>query len=265
MFVFRKKLKTFLRTVSGTARPRAKPFIMSYQAMTEELKGKLASTFTKAICGYHMVNDAPVKEAVWEDLNVLVLQRSGCVVDEQSRGSHQPGADITCSLGRFSNKSTMVNRDKASFDISSYRLTTVCSAANHGTPEGLITEINRRKNFEYYSILLRDEVPAQAPEQAQEIEYRWLLVPADYAAFDPAQYEWTLQHGKTTRTRDTTTGWSTNVLDGSSMKVTFSMSSQLWIHVNMTEEMKGFVVGSCRVKMGRTMDYVSVFEKAAEI
>jgi hypothetical protein len=29
--------------------------------------------------------------------------------------------------------------------------------------------------------------------------------------------------------------------------------------------MKGFVVGSCRVKMGRTMDYVSVFEKAAEI
>ena len=248
---------------------------------SEETKQCLAATFQKAIRGYHMVNDAPVKEAVWEDLNVLVLQHSDCPVEEQSRGSHKPGADITCSLGRFSNKSSTVNADKASFDISSYRLTTVCSAANHGTPEGVIKEIDRRKDFEYYSILLRDDKPtadeqpvqpavqtepAAAQSSVDELEYKWLLIPANYGAFDPSQYEWTLQQGKTARTRDTTTGWSTNVLHGSSMKVTFSMSSQLWIHVGMTaEKMQEFTVGCCRVKVGRTMDYVSLFEKVAEV
>lgn len=229
--------------------------------INEETRKKLSANFTKAISGYHLVNDAPAKEAVWEDLNALMLEKSGCSVEEQARGSHKPGSDIACSLGRFSNKSTTVNKDKASFDISSYRLTTVCSAANHGTPESIAAEINRRKDFEYYSILLRDE-----SSKPGEIVYKWLLIPSDYSAFDPAQYNWTLQEGKTARTRDATTGWTTDTIDGSSMKVTFSMSSQLWIHVNLLPSvMQDFVVGECSVRVGRTMDYVSLFEKVAAV
>jgi hypothetical protein len=48
---------------------------------------------------------------------------------------------------------------------------------------------------------------------------------------------------------------------GTSMSITFSMSSQLWIDVKITEELKKFVVASCRVHRGRKYNYIQLYEK----
>ena len=39
------------------------------------------------------------------------------------------------------------------------------------------------------------------------------------------------------------------------------MSSQLWIDLNITEEMKKFIVGSCTVNIGRKYNYIQLYEK----
>jgi Ser-tRNA(Ala) deacylase AlaX len=72
--------------------------------------------------------------------------------------------DINCSLGRISNKSAKYSNNKKSIDISSYRLTTVCSEKKCGTPTEIIEEINKRKNFDYYSFIVRDETDKKSDE-----------------------------------------------------------------------------------------------------
>lgn len=212
----------------------------------------LASNFEKCVKGYHLLNDEPIKEAVWEDINAQVLVASGCSVESKSSGSHKPGADISCSLGSFSNKSTQYEGD--GFKISSYRLTSVCSDKNPGKPEEILAEINKRKNFEYYSIIVRKDSP-------QEIQYDWYLIPSDYAAFNPASYEWQPKIGKIGKNKGSATGWETNTVNGSSMSITFSMSSQLWLDIKLTEEMKKFCISSVNVKKGRKYNYIQLFER----
>jgi len=117
---------------------------------------KLSENFIKCVKGYHLINDDPIKETPWEDINAQVLITSGYTIDAQSNGSHKSGADLVCSLGELSNKSTQYD-SITSFKISSYRLTTVCSDKTPGNIERIIDEINSRKNFKYYSIIVRDE------------------------------------------------------------------------------------------------------------
>jgi hypothetical protein len=45
------------------------------------------------------------------------------------------------------------------------------------------------------------------------------------------------------------------------MSITFSMSSQLWIHLTITEDMKKFIVGSCTVKVGKKFNYIELYDK----
>ena len=66
-----------------------------------------------------------------------------------------------------------------------------------------------------------------------------------------------MKKGKNTGAK---TGWETETLNGSSMSITFSMSSQLWIDLHITEEMKQFIVGSCSVKIGRKYNYIQLYE-----
>jgi len=218
----------------------------------EETICKLKSNFSKCVNGYHLINDDPIKEAPWEDINSIILKESGCNVDTQSKGSHKSGGDLTCSLGCFSNKSTQYKSANSSFEISSYRLTTVCSDKNPGKIADIIDEINRRKNFNYYSIIVRDDTP-------KSILYDWYLIPADFPALDPSTYKWQPKLGKIGKNKDSIVGWETDIINGSSMTITFSMSSQLWISLNITNDMKKYIVGSCTVTKGRKYNYIDIY------
>ena len=230
---------------------------MSMNTITDEMRASLGTNFEKCVNGYHLVNDDPIKETPWEDINAIVMNASGCPVNSQSNGSHKPGGDLSCSLGDFSNKSTQYDKGNSSFKISSYRLTTVCSDKTNGKIEEIISEINNRKNFAYYSIIVREDTENQ-------IMYVWYLIPSDFPALNPASYTWQPKLGKTGKNKGEVTGWETDQMNGSSMSITFSMSSQLWIDVNVTEEMKQFVVGSCRVNRGRKYNYIQLYERECE-
>lgn len=91
--------------------------------------------------------------------------------------------DIDSSFGRISNKSAKYSKNKKYIDISSYRLTTVCSDNNTGNIIDIINEINKRKNYDYYSIIVRNENDVN-------IEYDWYMFPSNYLIFEPNSYEW---------------------------------------------------------------------------
>lgn len=212
---------------------------------------EFAINFAKCVKGYHLINDDPIKESPWEDINAIILNASGCPVNSQSDGSHRSGADLDCSLGSLSNKSTQYEKGNGSFKISSYRLTSVCGEKDAGNIGGIMTEINNRKNFAYYSIIVRQET-------GQQILYDWYLIPSDYPALNPASYNWRPKIGKTGKNRDAITGWETDTFNGSCMSITFSMSSQLWIHVNITDDLIKYIVGSCIINRGRKYNYIQL-------
>lgn len=210
--------------------------------------------FKKCIQGYHLVNTSPINETIWEDLNSLIFSSLGIKMFSKSDGSHLSGMDIDCELGKISNKSAKYSNNKKSFDISSYRLTTVCSEKNCGDPVNIIEEINRRKNFDYYSFIIREE-------NKENIKYDWMLIPCDYITLDPSSYIWEPSIGKRGKNKDAQVGWSTNEINGCKMSITFSMSSQLWIHLTMTEDIKQFIVASAEVCNKPVYNYIQLSEK----
>jgi hypothetical protein len=222
-------------------------------SFTSELKDKFSNYFSKCVRGYHLLNSEPIKESVWESINTQVLTHAGCSVYSQANGSHSSGSDISCGIGNLSNKSVKYDSIANNhFNISSYRLTSVCSASNPGNIDEIITEINKRKNFEYYSIIARDEFK-------EKISYDWFIIPVDYSAINPLSYNWTPMLGKRGKHKDVQIGWKTDIIDGSSMSITFSMSSQLWISLFITDAMKQyFIVANNQVKDKCIMDYVQL-------
>jgi|UniRef100_A0A6C0LB35 hypothetical protein len=223
-----------------------------------EMRAQMLENFVKCVKGYHFINDDPIKETPWEDINAQILIASGCSVTKQSNGSHKPGADLSCSIGDLSNKSTQYDKDNKSFKVSSYRLTTVCSDKTPGNIQDITAEINRRKNFKYYSIIVREETDSG-------FRYDWYLFPSDYPEFNPSSYTWTPKLGKISKNKGVTTGWETNTLNGSSMSISFSMSSQLWMDIVVTEEMKKFIIASCNVIKGRKLNYIQLFDRESEV
>jgi hypothetical protein len=128
-----------------------------YLAETEKNTHSLLLHFTNCVKGYHLINSEPINETIWETINEQVLTLSGYTVHHTSKGSHAPGCDIQSSFGTLSNKSAKYDKLKKNFSISSYRLTTVCSDKNCGNIQDILIEINRRKNFQFYSFLVRQE------------------------------------------------------------------------------------------------------------
>lgn len=232
------------------------PSSFSIVKLSAEKLCKLRTHFAKAVKGYHLVNDSPLKEACWEDVNADILNASGCPVSSQSNGSHKSGGDLTSSLGVFSNKSVQYEDSKngnKSFKMSSYRLTTVCSDKTPGKIEDIVAEINKRKDFDHYSILARKETTKQ-------ITYDWFLIPCDFSALTPDSFVWTPKLGKIGKNKGAITGWETNTINGSSMSISFSMSSQLWIHVKVTDELQSFLIGSVSVDKGRKYTYIQLYD-----
>ena len=217
-------------------------------------KNSLTLAFEKCVKGYHIINDEPIKETPWEDINVQILNASGCNITSQSNGSHKSGADLFCSLGDLSNKSTQYETGNKAFRISSYRLTTVCSDKIPGNIDEIINEINKRKNFTYYSIIVREE-------KDKEIIYDWYLIPSNCPQLNPSSYKWKPKIGIKGKNKNNITGWETDKIEGSSMSITFSMSSQLWIYVNITDKIKKYMICSCKVNKGRTYNYIQIYDK----
>ena len=219
----------------------------------------LSENFDKCVKGYHLVNTDPIKEGVWESINTIVLQESGANVTYQSSGSHSPGADITCeAFGSLSNKSAkyeLSNKKPNSFSISSYRLTKVCDAQNCGDINEIIQEINKRKNFQFYSILVRDET------NEAFFKYDWYLVPGNHPSFSPETYTWQPCYSKIGPNKGTKqTGWETVPLeDGSKMKIQFSMSSQLWIDV---PDMSEHLIATANAPKKNTINYIDLYQNS---
>ena len=229
----------------------------------------LVKNFEACVQGYHMLNTDPIKEGVWESINALILQKSGYNVTHQSNGSHSPGADISCeTFGNISNKSSkyeISKNSKHSFSISSYRLSKVCNTGN-------IEEIIKRKNFNYYSILVRKNITTPTPtpteptqtEQTQtqqtqtadniKIHYDWYMIPSEHPAFNPNLYTWSPKVSQKKQV-----GWETNQNpDGSMMKIQFSMSSQLWINApNMSE----YIIASADAPTKNSLNYIDLYNK----
>jgi hypothetical protein len=220
----------------------------------------LQNKFNECINGYHMINTSPINETMWEDINSQIFTSVNINIYSKSNGGHSSGMDINSSIGKLSNKSAKYDSiHQKSFNISSYRLTTVCNDKHCGTPTDFITEINKRKNFDYYSILVRDELSYQ-----NKIQYDWYLIPSDYIVLNPNSYTWEKIIGQRGKNKDNQIGWVTNEINGSKMKITFSMSSQLWISLSITDEIKKFIIASTIVENIPKFNYIDLYEKFVE-
>ena len=204
-------------------------------------RGAFGHFFQQCVMGYHMLNTTPIKEGVWEEINAQVFRAAGCAVTSTASGSHASGADIQCALGALSNKSVQYSdKTNTSFSLSSYRLTTVCSAAKKGTPADIVAEIKRRDNFDYYSVIARP---------ADGIQYDWYLIPK--TMLDAAAFTWEPMMGMRGANTGEQVGWRTDVRNGIRMKITFSMSSQLWIDVGITPDIAACKVAHAEVPTAR--------------
>jgi len=215
-----------------------------------------STAFTRTVQGFHLVNEAPIKESIWENLNAEIFNAAGCAVSSKSDGGHKSGADIVCSLGAISNKSATYEKDAHQFKISSYRLTSLCSEKDPSDPAAICAEINNRKNYDYYSIIVRTETPAT-------YTYDWYLIPSSCPALNPETYIWTPSIGAKGKKKDSTIGWKTNVVNGSYMTITFSMSSQLWMNFYLTEEYRAYVVATASAPRERAYTYSQLAELLA--
>jgi hypothetical protein len=208
--------------------------------------------FNKCVTGYHLINSSVINETIWEDINALIFSSLGIKIYNKSNGSHSSGMDINCSIGKISNKSAKYSKNKKSINISSYRLTGVCSEKKCGSPREIIEEINKRKNFDYYSFIIRDTTSSLI-----KISYDWLLIPSCHFVLVPLSYDWFPTIGK----KGYQTGWHTNSINGCNMSITFSMSSQLWLHIEMTEDIKKFIIASAEVNNKPNYNYIELLDK----
>jgi hypothetical protein len=220
-----------------------------------ENKSLININFTKCVKGYHLINYSPINETRWEDINALLFSSLGIDIYSKSDGSHLSGMDINCSLGRISNKSAKYCNKNKRFDISSYRLTTMCSERNNGDVREIIEEISARKNFDYYSFIVRDE------NNSGYIKYDWFLIPSDYYILDPSTYVWMPTVGKRGKNKDKQVGWNINKVAGCKMSIIFNMSSQLWIQIEITEEIKKFIISSAVVERIPKYNYIELTDK----
>ena len=196
--------------------------------------------FKKSILGYHLLNENPIKETDWEDIQENILKKVGIKVLNSAKGSHKSGKDIETNHFSYSNKTSKIE-NKNFFSISSYRLTSITTTNKLGKIDEIIKFINEKKNFDKYSILLREE-------KTDYITYYWIELPANFFYMEPINYEWKLVKGKILRNRDIYVGWETNQINNNSMKIVFSMSSQLWINLDFSV-INEFI--KCRINANR--------------
>jgi len=212
--------------------------------------------FNKCVSGYHLVNNTPIKESVWESINMQILDASGCKPFTLT-GSHRSGMDLSCSFGKLANTTSVYAKDGSFFPMSSYRLISVCSLVQPGAITDILKEIDRRSTFDFHSVLVRNQ-------KSDQIYYDWYLLPRHYGGLNPHQYTWTPMIGKRGLHTGIVVGWESNVVDGSSMSIRFNMSSQLWTQLSVSSDLKQFRIASCVVNRHRRMSYIELNDRLRE-
>jgi hypothetical protein len=226
---FDKKLKIFYNDTNNIYNKLKTPYI--------------AKTYMSEIIGYHIINDEPIKESSWEEINRNIVKKY-INTSEHANGSHKSGKDCKFNEWGISNKSCKKKKNK--IDISSYRLTTVCNVKDCGDINKIIDEINKRDDtFHYYSILVREE-------KNDNINYEWYIIPKDYYIFNPSINDWYPTFDK----KNIQNKWKSDYMD-----ITFSMSSQLWFHFDI-RYIKQFLITSVLVnkKILHKMSYTDIYK-----
>jgi len=206
----------------------------------------LQSTFNAVITGYHMINKAPIKEAVWEELNCSIVKNI-CLISDCANGNHVSGKDNSFDNINYSNKTAKVERNNNT-GISSYRLTKVCNEANNGNPAEILKEIKKRNSsFEYYSIIIRKE------KKKELIEYMWYIIPKDYYVFTVDKL--TPQIGKRGKKKNQIVGWESKYCS-----IRFVKSSQLWHYFNI-KDIEKYKVCSTEIDNSKSkINYSQIFQ-----
>jgi hypothetical protein len=111
-------------------------------------------------------------------------------------------------------------------------------------------EVERRDDsFDYYSLLVRSEAQ-------DSMTYSWYIIPKDHHIFNISKYEW--KEKKRKNCRDVL-GWTSKYMD-----ITFSMSSQLWIHFNV-DEIKQYLITSVVVLKGHKLSFSEIYRIGSQI
>jgi hypothetical protein len=220
-------------------------------ACTESLLYKLkqehvSKKFQTEVQGYHLICEAPIKEALWEEINKNIAA-CVCEIKDEAKGNHKSGKDMQFDEFGISMKSAKLDKNKLS--ISSYRLTTVCSDKNPGDLAEIVKEISQRdSSFQYYSILLREELDHNI------LQYNWCLIPKSCPLFNISETELKPKFGKTGKNKGVQVGWETKYAS-----ITFSMSSQLWIHFTF-DDIKPYIISSIKVNNSqKKISYTDIF------
>lgn len=215
---------------------------------TDELK-IVSTKFEEEISGYHLINDNPIKESLWEEINCNIVSDT-CKVDYSGNSNHKSGIDTQFNNYKISNKTAKVLKN-GKISISSYRLTSVCSDKNIGNSQDIINEIkNRDNNFDYYSILLRKE-----EKDTKYITYIWCMIPKSLNIFNMDAKNLEIKYGKNKKK----VGWKSKYYD-----ITFSMSSQLWFHFHIDDITK-FIINQKTINNNRKkLRYSDIYELFCE-
>jgi len=222
---------TVLRKASTVVNVSSKLYPSSMQI------GEYYTNFIKCISGYHMINTQPIKSDIWKCLNTQILEASKCK-----------------TLGKIHHTTSIHSKAKSSFKISSHHLTSVSSFDRPGNISTILNEIHRRNDFDFLSILLRNNHPGMK-------QYDWYLIPKSYHPLNPFGYSWKPMIGKRGSHHGEIIGWETNTLDGSSMSITFNMSSQLWLNLALTEELKKYRIASTIVNPYNKYNYIQLYNE----
>lgn len=194
-------------------------------------KTKIIENFKKEIIGYHILCNEVIKESKWEEINKNIID-SHHNINYISNGNHSSGIDTIIEKWKISNKTSKIERNK--INISSYRLTNVCSNKKIGDEKNILNEIIKRDNsFNFFSILLRKE-------EKNKLTYFWLIIPKEFFIFKITNKKLYKKYGKIGKNKNEIIGWYSTFFD-----ITFSMSSQLWFHFNFDEIKKYIITSTC--------------------
>lgn len=197
----------------------------------------------KTIKGYHLINDAPIKEAVWENIVSLALKRAN-ISFVWYQGRHVSGKDFMINGKGVSCKTCKETNNN--LDISSYRLTT-CANSNDFAEQ--IDQ--KRANFQYTLLLSRIE-------NTDGYVYNVYAIPAHVTKVGDKVFRERLN-----KRNEKIVGWDTECVDGVRMRIEKSMSNQLWIRIKKSKMMEYCVVDSVQVSNVSRIDYVELFEQFA--
>lgn len=206
----------------------------------------IKTNFYKEIHGFHLISNNPIKESIWESINCNIVKNT-CKISDTANGDHKSGIDNKFDNHGISNKTTLIDK-KGNINISSYRLTTVCSNKNPGDKQTIIDEINKRDNsFSYYSILLRKETK-------DIITYYWALIPKEFNIFNLDINKMKPKIGKIGINKGNLVGW-----EFPNAKIEFNMSSQLWFSFSLNDINEYIICSTSIKKSTHILSYSDIY------